>query len=131
MTRLFGSDIWNEADEDNYMDLKRRAAKQMIEDYEHCTGISIMPYIEEIEIASPVTYAHYTAAPQGIIYGYLPAAWDSLMPRLMTMNKEEPIKGLRFSGGYAIRQIGFSSSYVCGDMVARQVLEDMKYDKKR
>lgn len=128
MTRLFGSDLWSEANETNYLELKRETAQRMIEDYEHCTGVSLTPYIEEIEIASPVTYAHYTGTPQGIIYGYLPVEWDSLMPRLLTMDDEEPIKGLRFSGGYAIRQIGFSSSYVCGGMIARQVMEDMKHD---
>ncbi|GAB1432034.1 NAD(P)/FAD-dependent oxidoreductase [Spirochaetota bacterium] len=129
-TTLFRGDCWKDVEPKDYFDLKSKLAKAMIEDFENALGVSIQDSIEEIEIATPATFAHYTGAFNGSIYGYEPEPWDSIMPRLMSMNEEVYIKGLQFSGGFAARCHGYSSSLLSGEMAAllnyKNFLEEQK-----
>ena len=78
-------------------------------------------------MASPTTYARYCGHPQGVIYGYEAAEWDSLMPRMMMMKEDAQLfPNLRFAGGWAMRSSGFSSAYVSGDLSGRQTVGDLK-----
>ncbi|MFA6866470.1 MAG: NAD(P)/FAD-dependent oxidoreductase [Clostridia bacterium] len=124
-TRLFNSDIWETVSEKDYVKVKNDMAYKLISAYEKATGATLLGHIEEIEVASPMTYARYTGTPQGAIYGYLAEEWDSLMPRMLSMYDEEPIKNIRFSGGFAMRLIGYSSAYMSGLLAANLVLDDM------
>ncbi len=114
--------------EDNYFDLKDGLALKYIKNFEKATNTSILPYIEEIEVATPITYAHYTNAPDGAIYGYYTADNDSMLSRLMSMYDEDYIKGLKFCGGHSVRSSGYSSSYLSGDIAAKLTLSDMSKD---
>ena len=111
------------------VDLKDKIAERFIDNFEQATGIKIKDSIEEIEVATPLTYAHYTSAPAGTIYGYYTAGLDNMMARLTTMYDESPLKGLRFAGGHAMRSSGYNSSYLSGDLVAKLTMGDMKEDK--
>lgn len=115
--------------EENYFQLKEQLARHYIKNFEKATGIIISDSIEEIEIATPLTYAHYTAAPEGSIYGYLTAGFDNMFPRLKTMYDEEHLKGLHFCGGHAMRSSGFNSAYLSGDLAGKFTLRDMKGDQ--
>ena len=127
ITSLLFSDCFDrEVNEKNYFQLKDQLAENFIETFERATKTNIRPYIEEIEVATPLTYAHYTDAPDGSIYGYLTADLDNMMPRLMRMYQETEIPGLRFCGGHAFRSSGYNSSYLSGDLVAKMTLGDMK-----
>ena len=78
-------------------------------------------------MASPTTYARYCGHPEGVIYGYETADWDSLMPRMMMMKEDALMSpGLRFAGGYAMRSSGYSSAYISGDLSGRQTVGDLK-----
>ncbi|NLA76892.1 MAG: NAD(P)/FAD-dependent oxidoreductase, partial [Clostridiales bacterium] len=81
MTTLFFDDVWARVRPENYVKTKRDVAARMIASYEAKTGVKIREHIEEIEIAAPMTYARYTDAPQGTIYGYLAEDWDGIVPR--------------------------------------------------
>lgn len=130
MTSLYFSDVFDkEVNESNYFDLKDKIAERFIDNFEQATGIKIKDSIEEIEVATPLTYAHYTSAPAGTIYGYYTAGLDNMMARLTTMYDESPLKGLRFAGGHAMRSSGYNSSYLSGDLVAKLTMGDMKEDK--
>ena len=101
----------------------------MIERFEQDTGCKISDSIEEISIATPMTYARYCLHPQGDIYGYESQYWDGLTPRLLMMGEDQEernIKGLRFAGGYAMRLSGYSSAYFSGDISGRQTVGDIK-----
>ena len=99
----------------------------LIRVFERETGCSIRDSIEEIAVASPTTYARYCGHPEGVIYGYETAEWDSLMPRMMMMKEDAQLfPGLRFAGGYAMRSSGYSSAYVSGDLSGRQTVGDLK-----
>ena len=52
-----------------------------------------MEHIEEIEVATPETFARYTGAHDGIVYGYEPEPWDSIVPRAISVESEDYIKG--------------------------------------
>ena len=126
-TSLFFTDCFcEEATPENYFDMKEKLGSQMIDAFEKATGAKIRDAIEEIEIGSPVTYAHYTGSPQGTIYGYLLSGLDNMMPRIMCMYNEKHLPGLHFCGGHAMRGSGYNSSYQSGNLAAKFTLMDMK-----
>ena len=92
--------------------------------------MSIKEHIEEIEIATPQTFARYTKTHNGIIYGYEPESWDSVVPRLMCMNDEKHIEGLEFAGGFGRRAHGYSSALEEGKLAAMLTLQELKKSKK-
>ncbi|HOD93433.1 MAG TPA: NAD(P)/FAD-dependent oxidoreductase [Clostridia bacterium] len=118
LTTLYHGDMWKDVTPENYVATKNRFAKAMIEEFEKVVGVSVTPYIEEIEVASPVTLARYTDAYNGSIYGYEITNWDSVIPRLMMIKDEEFIKGLKFAGGFAFRCHGYASSLLSGETAA-------------
>ena len=131
MTTLYFSDVFDKVvDESNYFEIKEKVAKGFIETFEKATGAKISDAIEEIEVATPLTYAHYTSTPDGSIYGYYTAGLDNMMPRLTTMYQEEGVKGLRFAGGHAARSSGYNSAYLSGDLASKLTLGDRKEDKQ-
>jgi len=116
LTTLYRPEAWADVTPRDYVEIKNQAARGLIEDFEKATGTRIREHIEEVEVATPVTYARYTGVHGGAIYGYEPDTWDSLIPRMMAMNDEKHIEGLEFSGGYAFRCHGYSSSFMSGQV---------------
>lgn len=125
LTTLYRPEAWQGVTAKDYVKVKERIGRDLIAHFEQATGASIRPHIEEIEIATPQTFARYTGAHGGTIYGYEPEPWDSLMPRMMAMTEEKHIGGLEFCGGYAFRCHGYSSSFKSGQTVALLTLRDM------
>ena len=102
--------------------------KKYIEDAEKTLGISIMPHIEEISVATPITFARYLGTPEGTIYGYKLSGWDNLMARIAGEKADYAIPGLSFCGGHYIRGDGYSCAYIMGDTVAKKVIKRLKGD---
>lgn len=125
-TTLYMSDDWANVPAKDYFRVKNQVAEKMIARFEQDTGCKIRDSIEEISIATPMTYARYCGHPQGDIYGYESQYWDGLTPRLMMMGEDHRIRGLRFAGGYAMRLSGYSSAYFSGDISGRQTVGDIK-----
>ena len=118
-TSLYFNDCFDkEVTIENYYNLKEELALKFIDKFERSTGILIKDYIEEIEIATPCTFARYTNSPQGSIYGYAASCGDNLLSRMMGMFNENYINGLRFCGGSSFRLSGYSSSYLSGETAA-------------
>ena len=100
---------------------------------QRCTGIYdnhginriISDYIEEIEVATPLTFARYLNTPQGVIYGYSAEPFDSLLSRFMTEASDNDTKGLRFCGGWGTQLSGFCSAIASGRNTAYATLGDM------
>jgi prolycopene isomerase len=118
LTTLYAGDSWSQVEPKDYFELKNKIAEEMIDEFEKALGINIRDSIEEIEVATPVTFADYTGAYNGSVYGYEPVAWDSVLPRMMCMDDEKYIKGLEFAGGFAFRCHGYSSSLQSGETAA-------------
>lgn len=125
-TTLYMSDDWGNVKPEDYFKVKNKVAKMMIERFEKDTGCNLRDHIEEISIATPMTYAHYCGHPEGVIYGYESQYWDGLNPRLLMMAQDHTVRGLRFAGGYSMRLSGYSSAYFSGDISGRQTVGDFK-----
>ena len=129
LTTLFSGDAWKNVSPAEYFKLKNRIAEEMIDEFEKVVNVNLRDSIEEIEVATPATFARYTGAFNGGIYGYEPVVWDSVLPRMMTMNEEKYIKGLEFAGGFAFRCHGYSSSLQSGETAALLTYKDIMEGK--
>lgn len=126
-TSLFFGDAFSKnVTEKNYFEMKERIAESIIACFEETTGLTISPYIEEIEISSPVTFARYSGHPDGVIFGYKGTGLDNKLPRILRMEEEIYIPNLRTCGGFDVMLSGFSSTYLSGDLAAKLTLKDMK-----
>lgn len=118
-TALYDPSAMDQAELDKYSYLpeKERFANVMIDYFEKTTGARIRDHIEELSIATPATFNHYTGAPYGNIYGYVCSAVDGAVPRMLQQEEERFIPGLDFIGGAGIRAHGYSSvitnGYTC------------------
>jgi prolycopene isomerase len=127
--RFFSDDAWTRdvVTEDNYWQVKETFADETIRQFEDYIGKPIRDHIEEIVIASPVTWARYLGTPYGDVYGYEPRDWDGMFPRVQSGHKKDyTVKGLRFCGGHGTQMDGYSQAYLSGKEQAKYMLEDMK-----
>lgn len=122
----YGDEIPEDLSPENYKKWKNSVAKRYIEDYEKTMGISIMPHIEEIEVATPVTFARYLGTPNGEIYGYETYGWDSIMARIQQEKKDFTVKNLTYCGGHHVRGDGYSCAYITGQLAADAVVRKLK-----
>ena len=131
ITSVFFGDVFNnKVTEENYFELKNQIAENILNNFEETTGINIKSYIEEIEIASPVTYARYAGHPDGVIYGYKLTGLDNLLPRNLNMENENYVPNVRICGGFDVKGDGFSSTYLSGYQAAKLTLLDMKGEEE-
>lgn len=130
MTTLFTDDVWSSVKEEDYFKLKTDIAKKMLENFENATNTHLSEYIEEMAVATPETYARYCGHPQGVIYGYESTPKDGMLNRMMSVEEDCFVKGLRMGGGYGERLLGFPSSYKSGVNEANRTLRDIAKEGK-
>ncbi len=126
---IYTDNCWADISPENYFNEKDMLSARLIAAYEKATGITIHKYIEEIEVATPVTFAGYTATPQGVVYGYAADDWDSLVPRIMTEADDCDTNNLRFCGGWGTQLSGVGSSIVSGRNTAFATIHDIKQER--
>ena len=126
ITTLYHPDVWRDVSPRDYIGIKNKIASGLITNLEEATGASIREHIEEFEVATPQTFARYTGTYNGIIYGYEPEPWDSLLPRMMMLQEDQHFDGLHFCGGSAFRCLGYSSTFLSGQTAALLTLRDIK-----
>ncbi len=129
ITTLYTDNCWADVTTEGYFDEKDLLAARLISKFEDATGITIHKYIEEIEVATPVTFARYTNTPQGAIYGYLGNDWDSIVPRFMTEELDCDTPGLRFCGGWGTQLSGVCSAVASGRNAAYATLGDISEER--
>ncbi len=110
-------------DPKGYLADKERLASGLIDLFEKATGLRIRDHVEEIEIATPATYARYGGAPKGTVYGYEMTPVDGIVPRTLAIQEEQYIPGLDFVGGYGRRSLGFCCSIINGYNTACDTLK--------
>ena len=129
-SKFYDGDAFENVTEEEYFKIKDRIAKECVERYEEVTGCDIKNHIEEMVIATPMTWARYLGTPKGDVYGYYPRLWDGMFPRVQSGHHEDyTIKGLRFVGGHGTQMDGYSQAYLSGAEQARYMLLDMKEGK--
>ena len=129
-TTLFTENCWANVDPENYFNEKDNFAKRIIKLYEDSTGIKISDYIEELEIATPITFARYLNTPQGAIYGYSTDNADNMLSRFMTEESDSDTKGLRFCGGFGTQGAGVNSAIASGRNTCFATLYDIEKETK-
>ena len=122
LTAGFRSEAWARVKGSDYYRIKTALAGKLIRQFEDATGTDIRSHIEEMEVATPQTFARYTGAHDGIVYGYEPEPWDSVIPRVLSLDKEHYLDGLDFCGGFSYRCHGYGSSMLSGKAAAERVL---------
>ena len=125
LTAGFRSEAWADVTPRDYFRVKTSVAEKLIDQFERATGTRIRDHIEEIEIATPQTFARYTGAHDGIVYGYEPEPWDSIVPRALAADSETYFDNLQFCGGFSFRCHGYGSSILSGKAAVEKVLGKM------
>jgi len=130
-SKFYTEDPFADVTEEEYFKIKDRIARECVERYEEVTGCDLQSHIEEIVVASPVTWARYLGTPRGDVYGYEPHTWDGMFPRVQcgTEDHDYTVKGLRFVGGHGTQMDGYSQAYLSGAEQARYTLNDIKEGK--
>lgn len=131
LTTLYSDNCWADINPENYFDEKDMLAARLIANFESATGITIHNNIEELEVATPITFARYTYTPQGTVYGYNGKDWDGIIPRIMTEAYDCDTKGLRFCGGWGAQLSGMSSAIASGRNAAFATFGDMENESKK
>lgn len=124
-TAYFGNG-WDDVTAEEYPRLKEETARKMIEHAEEALGISLMPYIEEIVVACPPTFARYLNSPGGTPYGYEVQPSDSFFQRRMVAEQETFFENLHFVGAHTHRGDGYSSAYISGVDAGKAILRAEK-----
>ncbi|MBQ3007100.1 MAG: NAD(P)/FAD-dependent oxidoreductase [Clostridia bacterium] len=127
-TMTFG-DVMKDIEPKDYKKFKTKVAKDMIETCEKALNISITPYIEEIEIALPPTFARYLNTPFGTPYGYMLEKWDSMLPRTIQYMGDQPFDNFFFCGASQERGDGYGCAYYTGEKAGGIVVKKMKGGK--
>ena len=128
-TMTFG-DVMKDVRPQDYKKFKTKVAKDMIETCEKALNISITPYIEEIEIALPPTFARYLNTPQGTPYGYMLEKWDSMIPRTVQYLQDQPFSNFFFCGATQERGDGYGCAYYTGEKAGGLVVNAIKKEGK-
>ena len=128
-TMTFG-DVMKDIRPQDYKKYKNKVAKDMIETCEKALGISITPYIEEIEIALPPTFARYLNTPLGTPYGYMLEKWDSMIPRTVQYLSDQPFDNFFFCGASQERGDGYGCAYYTGEKAGGLVVKAIQKEGK-
>ena len=122
----FGSPVdWNPLKAEDYARYKTECAQVLIRKLKENTGIDLEGHVEEIAIATPWTFARYLGTPEGCVYGHETSGWDDIISRTLQINKDYPVKGLRPIGAGGPRGDGYSSAYMCGELMADIVSKEL------
>ena len=123
---LYGDQLPDDLTPANYKKFKNEIAESIIKDYEQLMGVDVMNHIEEISIATPVSFARYLGTPDGEVYGYETTDWDNIISRIQNKAKDFTIKNLTFCGGHDTRGDGYSSAYVNGEQAGVIAINNIK-----
>lgn len=125
LTTFTTAEDWNNVDPSKYGWQKSKVASELVRELKERGGIDISNHIEEMETASPLTFARYLNVPEGCVYGFETSGWDGIMARIMTASDDCTIPGLRTIGAAGSRGDGYSMAYTNGRETAELLLAEM------
>lgn len=130
LTTMTNGDVMKDIKPEDYKKFKTKVAEDMIKTCEKALNISITPYIEEIEIALPPTFARYLNTPLGTPYGYMLEKWDSMLPRTIQFEADKPFDNFIFCGASQERGDGYYSAYYTGEKAAKLTIKALTGEGK-
>lgn len=126
-SKFYTSDVFKGVKPEEYFKLKDQLVKEALDQFEKELKVNVRDHIEEIVVATPVTWARYIGSPYGNVYGYIPHTWDGMFPRVQSGHKiDHTVKRLRFVGSAGTQMDGYSQTYLSGKEQARYALMDLK-----
>ena len=129
LTSMTFGDVMKDIKPEDYKKFKTKVAEDMIDTCEKALNISIKPHIEEIEIALPPTFSRYLNTPLGTPYGYMLDMWDSMLPRTIQFNKDQPYDNFLFCGASQERGDGYGCAYHTGEKAGKLTIKSFKEGK--
>lgn len=115
---------------DDYFEVKRKAAKEMIDRVSKRLGVNLLDHVIDIEIETPVTMAHYTGMYRGGVYGYQHSMDNSVVGRLEDVEKEMYIHGLVGCASHQLVGDGMACNINNGKIAAKMILAEMAKEGK-
>ncbi|VUD46093.1 Phytoene desaturase (lycopene-forming) [Thalassocella blandensis] len=112
-------DVWQTVAPEEYVKTKYAFAEKLIDLIEQVYP-KVRHFIEEIEVATPLTMMRYLNTPGGAIYGFKQTPEDSNLIR----ERLEGVNGL-YSVGSWTSMGGFQPTYMAGESTARAVLKKL------
>ena len=111
ITNLVPVDPFLGVKEEEYYDLKRRLANEMMEQYIKISGVDFRSRIAEIEVSTPMTISHYVGA------------WKGQHLRLLALHGQPRGRQENHDGGRSLhRRAGFAGAHaVAGDGQGPQI----------
>ena len=129
LTCLSGYGPWKQFENDylsdrkkDYYRVKDRIARTLIQRAEKDVIPGLASMIEEMDASTPLTNLHYTANPEGAIYGYEQAMNNQFMDRI---KNHTPIKGLYIASAWGYPGGGFTGVMRSGLQTSRLILESL------
>lgn len=119
---LYFDDVWNEVNKTNYYQIKEQLANELIEEFETAFHVDIKEYIEEMEVATPFTFAKFTNNINGCMFGPMRLGYDNSIDRILSY-EEEKIPHLSFVGGSSIFGSGVDNAFYSGYYITEKLLE--------
>lgn len=114
-------EVWKDVPPHLYAQTKYAFADQLIDLIEKVYP-KVRQYIEEIEVATPLTMMRYLNTPGGAIYGFKQTAEDSNLLR----ERLSGVPGLYLAGSWTSMG-GFQPTYMAGESTARAVVKQLKH----
>lgn len=114
LTTFYTDNSWGNVEAETYFDKKEALAAKLISLYENATGNVIRNNIEELEVATPLTFSRYLSTPQGSVLGFSSESYNSLLSRLSTEKSDFNGNGPVFCGGTGTLLSGVHSSIASG-----------------
>lgn len=114
---------------DDYFEVKRKYAKELLDHVSKYLGVDLSQHIVEIEVQTPVTVSHYSGQYLGGIYGYQHSMDDSIVARLDSYGKEHYIRHLTWASSAALAGDGMAVNIKNG-RIAATVVETWEKEEK-
>ncbi|MGN1190962.1 MAG: hypothetical protein ACI4SL_11280, partial [Candidatus Ornithospirochaeta sp.] len=105
-------------DEKDYHSLKTAIGNSFINLLKEKLNNDISGHIEEVEIASPWTFARYISNPKVSVYGHAVKDWDNIVARVLNQDEDYTVPGIYTIGADAAKGDGYSS-YLTGREIAQ------------
>ncbi|MBQ0072258.1 MAG: NAD(P)/FAD-dependent oxidoreductase, partial [Spirochaetales bacterium] len=125
-TTFTGREEWENLSGREYLEKKEQYAERFLEIAEKNYGVSLRGHIEEMTVATPLTFARYLGTPEGCVYGHETKDKDGIVARILSAEKDYPLKGLYPIGADGLQGDGYPAAYGTGEALALRALEEMK-----
>ncbi len=122
LKQTYFDEVFNTLNLNNYAKTKEEIAKNLIANFENTFKIDISEYIEEIEVATPVTFVRYTNSVNGSLYGYMAKGYDNPINRILSYPDEEQ-SDFTFVGAYSLFGSHVDNAFYSGYYLTEQLLK--------